>query len=40
VVSPRLAVNGVRAPHSQSDDAPANDLCRGGLGVQVTTLLR
>ncbi len=26
VVSPRLAVNGVRAPLNQSDDAPANDL--------------
>jgi len=26
VVSPRLAVNGVRAPLSQSDDAPASDL--------------
>ena len=31
VVSPRLAVNGVRAPLSQSDDAPANDLLSGWL---------
>jgi hypothetical protein len=29
VVSPRLAVNGVRAPLSQSDDAPADDLLSG-----------
>ncbi len=31
VVSPRLAVNGVRAPLNQSDDAPANDLLSGWL---------
>jgi hypothetical protein len=31
VVSPRLAVNGVRAPLDQSDDAPANDLLSGWL---------
>ena len=31
VVSPRLAVNGVRAPLSRSDDAPANDLLSGWL---------
>jgi hypothetical protein len=31
VVSPRLAVNGVRALLSQSDDAPANDLLSGWL---------
>ena len=31
VVSPRLAVNGVRAPLNQSDDAPANDLLLGWL---------
>ena len=31
VVSPRLAVNGVRAPLSRSDDAPANDLSSGWL---------
>jgi hypothetical protein len=30
-VSPRLAVNGVRATLSQSDDAPANDLLSGWL---------
>ena len=31
VVSPRLVVNGVRAPLNQSDDAPANDLLSGWL---------
>jgi hypothetical protein len=31
VVSPRLAVNGVRVTLSQSDDAPANDLLSGWL---------
>jgi hypothetical protein len=31
VVSPRLAVNGARAPLNQSDDAPANDLLSGWL---------
>jgi hypothetical protein len=31
VVSPRLVVNGVRAPLSQSDDAPANELLSGWL---------
>jgi len=31
VVSPRLAVNGVRAPLNQSDNAPANDLLSGWL---------
>jgi len=31
VVSLKLAVNGVRAPLSQSDDAPANDLLSGWL---------
>jgi hypothetical protein len=31
VVSPRFAVNGVRAPLNQSDDAPANDLSSGWL---------
>jgi hypothetical protein len=31
VVSPRLAVNGVRALLSQSDDAPADDLLSGWL---------
>src|SRR6516164_3425754 len=31
VVSPRLAVNGVRAPLNQSDDASANDLLSGWL---------
>ncbi len=31
VVSPRFAVNGVRAPLNQSDDAPANDLLSGWL---------
>jgi Tfp pilus assembly protein PilE len=31
VVWPRLAVNGVRAPLNQSDDAPANDLLSGWL---------
>jgi Tfp pilus assembly protein PilE len=31
VVSPKLAVNGVRAPLSQSDDAPPNDLLSGWL---------
>ena len=31
VVSPRLTVNGVRAPLNQSDDAPANDLLSGWL---------
>jgi hypothetical protein len=31
VVSPKLAVNGVRAPLNQSDDAPANDLLSGWL---------
>jgi hypothetical protein len=31
VVSPRLAVNGVRAPLNQSDDAPANHLLSGWL---------
>ncbi len=31
VVSPRLAVNGVRALLNQSDDAPANDLSSGWL---------
>ena len=30
-VSPRFAVNGVRAPLNQSDDAPANDLLSGWL---------
>ena len=32
VVSPRLAINGVRAPLDQSDDTPANDLLSGWLG--------
>ena len=31
VVSPMFAVNGVRAPLNQSDDAPANDLLSGWL---------
>ena len=31
VVSPRLVVNGVRAPLNQSDDAAANDLLSGWL---------
>lgn len=31
VVSPRFAVNGVRAPLNQSDDAPPNDLLSGWL---------
>jgi hypothetical protein len=31
VVSPRFAVNGVRAPLDQSDDAPVNDLLSGWL---------
>ena len=31
VVSPMLAVNGVRAPLNQSDDAPPNDLLSGWL---------